>query len=109
MKNTRGQPLSNVFVCIFVTFEKMLTPPLIMQAFQLCKPFMIVHPLSREAPLLQLCNPPFSWEMQKKIQFWHKKVPFNYAPPRPAKRRPFNYAGAKLLGEGLREDKRERK
>jgi len=28
-----------------------------------------------------IMHPPFSWEMQRQFDFWHKKVFFNYAPP----------------------------
>jgi len=52
-------------------------------------------PPSREATLLQLCTPVFIGNT-KENPFWHKKVPFNYAPPGPATRRPFNYAPANL-------------
>jgi len=51
-----------------------------MQAFQLCMPLIIVHPLPRETTLLALCTPRFHGKYKGKSFFWHKKVPLNYAP-----------------------------
>jgi len=55
-------------------------------------------PLSREATLLQLCTPIFM-EDTKAIRILAQKSALQLCTPsRPAKRRPFNYAGANLFG-----------
>jgi len=59
-------------------------------------PQMIAHPVP-QSDASSIVHPPFSWEIQRKIIFATKKCP-SIIHPRPAKRRPFNYTGAKLFG-----------